>query len=156
MKRFFLGLILMGLVVAGCANQRPPANDDPAILPPDDVTWISPGKVLIGNFYPGARAEWNVTIHNGNEASVGFRVSYCKPARVGAGRQMVEAQDWVIIADPTPVLQPKETKEILIALDVPKGVRGLPDKWEFWVSAIEQGQGMVQTELVSRWLVDMR
>lgn len=30
-------------------------------------TWISPAQVDVGNFYPSARAEWNIRIHNGNE-----------------------------------------------------------------------------------------
>ena len=35
--------------------------------PPIDRTWISPGKVNVGNFYPGARAEWYIQIHNGSD-----------------------------------------------------------------------------------------
>ncbi|GAG79299.1 unnamed protein product, partial [marine sediment metagenome] len=34
--------------------------------PPTDKTWISPGKVNVGNFYAGARAEWPLLIHNGS------------------------------------------------------------------------------------------
>lgn len=34
--------------------------------PPIDKTWISPGKVNVGNFYSGARAEWPLLIHNGS------------------------------------------------------------------------------------------
>lgn len=36
-------------------------------IPPVDQSWLSPGKVEIGNFHSGARAEWNITVHNGNE-----------------------------------------------------------------------------------------
>jgi hypothetical protein len=32
-----------------------------------DVSWVSPGKVEVGNFKPGDHAEWAIKIHNGNE-----------------------------------------------------------------------------------------
>lgn len=40
-----------------------PQEGEPSI----DKTWISPGKVSVGNFYPGARAEWPLLIHNGSD-----------------------------------------------------------------------------------------
>ena len=126
--------------------------------PPPDRTWISPGKVQIGNFYAGARAEWDLSIHNGESKERTFSISYRHPDRVETGFEFapVEAKDWVIIADATPVLAPKETKNVLIALVLP-GNTQVPPQWEFWIAVkdISQG-GMVQTVLCSRWLVRMR
>lgn len=199
------------------------------------------GAVVLGakgDYYPGARAEWDLRIHNGNdavqvteeysvltgadEASVEiqlkrpladadiknvtlfgnntleklvatyynpdtkglvikglipdsfriitityfawaeFLVSYREPdyAKEGYDRPPPEAKDWVIIVDSTPVLAPKETREILVVLAMPRMVLAPPEKhylypnrWEFWVSVTEQTGGSVQTEMASRWLV---
>lgn len=123
-----------------------------------DQTWISPAMVQIANYYPGAEAEWFVRMHNGGEVAAEFLISYREPNQTKEGYTMPPpgAQDWIIIADPAPVLASKETREISIVLAVPGEVEISSKKWEFWISVIEQGQGMVQTEMCSRWLVSMR
>jgi len=159
---YLLALALLGVV--GCSQQKVPENLTPPPAeestgePPIDRTWISPGKVMVGNFYPGARAEWNLTIHNGKDTPADFAVSYRVPDYVAEGFEKAppEAQDWVIIADPTPVLAPKETKDILVFLDMPKTAKIESKKWEFWIAVMEQTGGMVVTEMCSRWLVSMR
>lgn len=127
--------------------------------PPSNITWMSPGKVLIGNFYPGARAEYPVTIHNGNDWEASFNVTYRYPDHVGEGytKPSIETQDWVIIADPTPILVSGETRNILVVLAMPEGATSPSSKWEFWVSVVDTTQeGSVTTELCCRWIVDMR
>lgn len=67
-----------------------------------------------------------------------------------------ELKDWVIIADPTPVMAPQSSQDIMITLTVPEKV-STPDKWEFWISVKDATQsGAVLTELCLRWLIDMR
>lgn len=127
--------------------------------PPSNVTWMSPGKVLIGNFYPGARAKYPVTIHNGNDTVASFSVTYRYPDHVGDGytKPSIGAQDWVIIADTTPVLASGETRDILVVLAMPEDATSPSPKWEFWVSVVDTTQeGSVTTELCCRWIVDMR
>jgi len=65
-------------------------------------------------------------------------------------------QEWVIIADPTPLLEGFETRDILIAVVMPKDAESPGPKWEFWVAVKDVTQEMVQTELAARWLVSMR
>jgi len=67
-----------------------------------------------------------------------------------------EVQEWVIIADPTPVLKAFETREVLIAVVMPEDAESPALKWEFWIAVKDVTQaGMVQTELACRWLVTM-
>lgn len=127
--------------------------------PPENVTWISPGKVMIGNFHAGGRAEYPLTIHNGQDVSVEYLVYYRTPDHVGEGyvKAPSTVQDWVIIADPTPVLAPYETKDIMVVLEMPSDAKDPAPNWEFWVGVKDNSQaGMVQTELCVRWLVQMR
>jgi len=177
MKKLIIGLLVIGLLlVVGCAQPyTPPTNTPPAnsgttipsssgttVLPnepPIDRTWISPGKVQVGNFYPGARAEWTLLVHNGKDTSASFLVAYRYPDHVADGytKPTTEVQSWVIIADTTPVIAPKETREILIVLEMPKEATVFAPKWEFWISVKDTTQaGMIVTELASRWLIVMR
>ena len=160
MKKLMWLLAVVGLLVAGCAQPSPPPEVEAPEPPPElyDKVWISPGKVEVGNFYPGARAEYPLTIHNGKDEPVEFSVTYRQPDNVGEGYVTAPsaAQDWVIIADPAPVLAAKETRDVLIAVEMPKDAEA-PPKWEFWIAVKDVTQtGMVQTELACRWLVEMK
>jgi hypothetical protein len=127
--------------------------------PPEDTTWISPGKVFIEGLFPGARAEWTLVVHNGNDEDAPFLVAYKEPSHVEAGYELpvAECPDWLVITETTPVLAPKETRDILMALDIPEDAAIPADKWELWVSVKDASQeGTVQTQLASRVLVSMQ
>ena len=127
--------------------------------PPADRTWISPGKISINNYYPGGRAEYPISIHNGKDTVCSFAVTYRSPDRVAEGysNPAPEAKDWILIADTTPILMPRETREVLVVLAMPQDVVVADKNWEFWISVKDTTQkGMIQTELCVRWLVSMR
>jgi len=179
MSKLIVLVLVLGLLVAGCSSiEIPPdlVNSTPGVdilpdlepvnetpypkdAPPGTVTWISPGKVEVRNFFAGARAEWNVTIHNGNSKAAEFTVKYRKPDYVASGytEASLEAESWITITDPKPTLLPRETRDILVVVEIPEGAVVEADKWEFWISIkdITQG-GLVQSELCSRWLIEMR
>ena len=123
-----------------------------------DNNWTSPAEVKIGNYYPGAVAEWKIKIHNGNDIYSKFLIAYSIPIKTREGYSMPPegVADWVIIADSTPVLAPKETREVLVSLAIPKGIVVEEKRWEFQISVLELGQGNIQTETATRWLVTMR
>ena len=158
MKKLVVLLIAI-LLLSGCA--QPSIVPGKVEAPPElyDKIWISPGKVEVGNFHPGARAEWPLTIHNGSEEPAKFEVGFKLPGTVDEGFVVAPeiVQDWVIIADPTPVLDAFETREVLIVLEMPEDAESPGLKWEFWIAVRDVSQtGMVQIELASRWLISMR
>jgi len=160
MKWLVALIMIAGLMLAGCPQPSAPPTVETAEPPPElyDKTWVSPGKVEIGNFYPGARAEYMISLHNGSDETAEFSVSYRVSDNITEGYEPapVTAEGWVIIAEPSPVLAAKETKDILIAVEMP-GDAEAPPKWEFWIVAKDVTQtGMVQTELACRWLVAMK
>jgi len=128
--------------------------------PPPELwnkTYITPGKMMVSNFHPGARVEHALTIHNGKDEPAEFSVTYWQPGDAEEGYVTAPgaAQDWVIIADPAPILEAKETRDVLIAVEMPEDAEA-PPKWEFWIAVKRVTQeGMVQTELACRWLVTM-
>lgn len=241
-KILLVVMVLTLLVMVGCSQtndageipQKPAGGVATIGEPPSDITWISPGKVEVGNYYPGATAEWTMKVHNGSSErmetfkvtteigedsitlplkakvwqedinnisvvsdlesdlinvdsydygtdnltisgmaddsvriftieyipeSTPFSVNYRHPDNVDEGyaKPPDEAQDWVIIADTTPVLAPYETRDILVVLAMPQDAEVFAPKWEFWVSVKDTSQtGFVAVELACRWLVSMR
>ena len=157
-KLIVLSIVAAFLLLAGCTPSAPVIETPQPPADLYDKVWLSPGKINVGHFYPGARAEYPLSIHNGNDQQTEFSITYKEASNTSEGYVAApeEAQDWVIIADPTPVLAAKETKDVLIALEMPKGAKA-PDKWEFWVVVKDNSQtGMVQTELACRWLITMK
>ena len=153
----FLAAVIV-LLLAGCPAASPQIETPTPGPELYDKIWISPGKVNVGHFFPGARAEYPLTIHNGNDQPTEFSITYKEASSTDEGYNQApdEAQDWVIIADPTPVIAAKETREVLIAVEMPEGATA-PEKWEFWVAVKDETQtSMVQTELACRWLVTMK
>jgi hypothetical protein len=228
--------VLIALVtivtLAGCTGENS-NNTDTEIhqQPPDYITWLSPTKVYITDFQPDSRAEWILTVHNGNrtareekivvtepnETEVNIKLKYIiygdkddirlesdnnsdtlevieiagddsisiKGFIPAASRTMTieypycseynisyrlpdqplegyvnapeQAQDWVIITDSTPLLGSDETREILIAVEMPADAVIDEKNWEFWISVMDvTTSGTVATELCSRWLITMK
>ena len=165
MKKFILLVtVITGLILMGCAQPSVPGEQPgpEAVEPPPELygqNWISPGKVNVGNFHAGASAEWPITIHNGSEEPTKFEISFKQPNAVDEGFVIAPeiVQDWVIISEPTPVLEGYETREVLIALVMPEDAVSPGPQWEFWIAVQDVTQeGMVRTELAARWLVSMR
>lgn len=174
MRKFtsFLVVVLLLFPLVGCGQrddvlQEGTLGDTPRSIdeeglsqePPRNVNWISPAKVEVGNFYPGARAECELSVHNGNDYEASFDVRYRHPDNVKDGYVMptVEAEGWVSVLDSPIVLAPYATGTVLIILEMPEDAISPGDTWEFWVSAKDTTQeGMVMVELATRWLVHMK
>ena len=179
---FVLVLFLSVFLVSGCGlfsrEEVPkPEENVPSILPmpvvpitllesveptrvvgQENETWIYPSKVQIGNFFPGARGEFTLRVHNGDLDSNEFSVYYRVPDAIrGEYAQAIEGvRDWVVIEDSNFTLEPKETKEVLVILEMPRNTEVFAPNWEFWVAVKEKQTGMVQVELASRVLVEMK
>ena len=87
-----------------------------------------------------------------------YKIDYSIPSKLRYGYSMpqIETSGWVVFSDMIPVLAPKETREITVTLAMPKGTLSVNDKWEFWVTVMEQGQGNIETRCAVRWLISMR
>ena len=160
MKWLVVLIVVAGLLLAGCPQTSAPPTAETSEPPTElyDKTWVSPAKVEIGNFYPGARAEYMISIHNGSDEPAEFSVSYRVTDNITEGYEPApaDAESWVTIEDPAPVLAAKETREALITVEMPEDAQA-PPKWEFWIVAKDVTQtGMVHTELACRWLVAMK
>jgi len=163
-KLIILIAVAVLLLLAGCPSSSP-ATQEPFPWPEDKVndTGIIPPKVKVSNFSPGATAKFPLTIHNGNDQPAQFSLTFLAAGDVDADTGYVyiaapqEAQDWVIIADPAPVIAAKGTAYVLIALEMPEGATAPAERWEFRVVVKDVTQtAMIQRELACRWLITMK
>ncbi len=175
MKQIIVAIVLLlALSLIGCNNVASVNSTTPAevervaqkVESEPDIpsgqlqysTWISPAKVMVGNFYPGARAEYSIKIHNGYTGKSKFNIIWQAPnwASQEYAQTIQKVQSWVMIVDPSPVLEPLETRDIEIAITMPsEAIMPLKD-FEFWITVIPEQEGMVQTAMATRWLVTMR
>ena len=123
-----------------------------------NVTWISPTDIWIDNYYAGATAEYNLTIHNGKDVAIAIKIGSICPTSTIQGYFVAPAKalEWVKISDVTFVLAPKETRDIMISLEMPKGASIEFEKWEYRITAFEQGQGNIEKGMAMRCFVDMK
>ena len=125
---------------------------------PSNVNWVSPGKIEVGNFYAGATAQCKIRVHNGNIGSTPFSIVYRYPDNVVDGYDYPpqDCANWVTLSETNPILSSRETKEIIVTLNIPEGV-SFPSKMEFWISIKDDSQTeLIRTELCIRWLVTSR
>ena len=152
-----------------------PATEPPTIVKPaegqlsfsatpemeelEDVNWVSPGKVSVENLYPGATAEYPITVHNGGDETAEFAIVVRQPDQATEDYEPLpeEYLSWVVIEQPDLVLEPKETADVLVTITMPETATYADRRAEFWISVIDQSQGsMVRTELAVRWLITTR
>ena len=173
MKKKYIALIAGALVAVvavlvvlnpfGAGNNLPPGNnstpDNNSTVEPPGSTWISPGKVIVGNLSYDEELKYELQIHNGGNQTAVFSVDYRHPDGVEAGyaRLSSDTRNWIYIEDKRPSISSGETRSITISLYVPLGSNITGGKFEFWIGVIDQSQtGMIITELAQRWLVTMK
>lgn len=171
MKKAIGAILILTVLITGCggkavAKQTPTPTPIVAEItqptpvvnePPIDVSWISPAKVVVGNFHAGATAEYTLKIHNGNDVTTLFTVMCRMPDNVTNGYSfpIAESLNWFTISGAGMPLAPYETKEVTVSLTMPEGATS-PDKWEVWLSVMDNSQsGFVKVELCAKWLITM-
>lgn len=125
---------------------------------PDNQTWLSPGKLEINNYIPGATVKCILHVHNGNSVATPFSILYSIPDNSDAGYVIANSQSryWVEIDLPNPVIEPMSTKDITVTLSMPLGVTAPGNKWEFWVCSKDVSQDtFIQTQLCTKFQVTM-
>ena len=175
MKKLILVVVITAcLFISGCADSEPVYEsidiEDIKQGSSGDAVFISVTKngisadaseVVINNFRPGARAEMTYRIHNGTAASIRpeiylFDADVTKYSKAdGAVKAPENVTDWLVIPALDDVT-PGEIKEYTVAIEIPKDVKNLPEKFGFQVQVAGNTGGTVQTAIGTWWLVNMR
>ena len=142
MRRVSLSIVLL-VGVLGCSSAAAPVDMEAQLY---NDNWITPAAVEIGNFFPGAQAEWSIRLHNGNDASVQSQsftvttepgetagpIALACPLAGGAIEQVLS----ITSSDTTDILLPTaylpETKELMVAGFAPDTSRIITILYEAW------------------------
>jgi len=165
-KRIALvSIALLMLVVSGCSslpNSMPPVPIiEPIVIKSAStggIALIDSGKIYVGNFHSGARAEYALKVKNNKGEDTKVEISWLEPSKTEAGyaKAPIVVKDW-IEGFGSYLVRKGETAEILVAVAMPDNAESPAPKWEFWLNVLDVGQmGDVQTALGSRWLITMR
>jgi glycogen debranching enzyme len=146
---FMLALVIILTTGLSCTAQQTTGSAN--------KTWLSPAKIQVSDVLPGKHIEQSITIHNGSDVTTTFLVYYRMPDYVADNFVVApaDAQDWVKIGEESPVLAPRETKEIQVILDLPNNAQ-IPENWEFWIGVKTNNGNSLITELCTRWLITMK
>lgn len=149
------------IALNGNSTGNSTANNNSDGRPPKDSNWISPGKHFEPAYEQGASVEWEIEVHNGNGHKATFSVDYRHPDHVeeGYARLPSDIRVWIRISETRPILEPYESRAVVIKLNVPITIDiDIPNgKFEFWIGVIDQSQtGNVITELCQRCFITMK
>jgi len=147
--RLFKVLVMIGLV-AGVLLA--PATAQAAF-------GIDPGKVYIDNLYPGAQAEFPITIYNQNDYEATFVVKAREPDYTAEdeGYDALPYLEWVTVTPGRITIGASDKGDVLVVVAMPEDADYSGKKSEVWISFMEEGTpGMVKIELCSRIFISTR
>lgn len=116
---------------------------------------ISPGKVEVENYQNGIEVESYITVFNNTDVTQSYVVSFKIPDNTISReyqKATAEAANWVHISNEHPTVEAHSSLHIPIKFKAPYNAK-TPRKWEFQISVIADGQGNIQIEECSRWLI---
>jgi len=120
---------------------------------------IDPGKVYIDNLYPGAQAEFPITIYNQNDYEATFVVTTRDPDYTAEdeGYDALPYLEWVTVTPDRITIGASDTDEVLITVAMPEDADYSGKKSEVWISfKEEETPGMIKIELCSRLFISTR
>ena len=123
-----------------------------------EVAWITPGKVYIGNLYPGSETEWSVRIHNEKTIPTEFLVYAKTPDSVMEGYEKLpeEFMKWIVV-DRKLSVAPRSVGDVNVIIRMGPESLAAGKKYEVWIAVMDNSQNsMVRTELCSRWFISTK
>jgi hypothetical protein len=135
------------------------ANPSKDEITDPNVSWISPSKVEVGNLYPNATGEFELTIYNGKDTPAAYVVEAQVPSFTADGYTAFpkEYLTWVTLDDARPVVPSKKSRIVTVDITMPANVTYSQKKVELWVVVFDATQaGSIQTQLACRVMVDTR
>lgn len=118
---------------------------------------IDPGKVFVDNLFPGAEADYKITIYNQNDYETTVAVKVREPDYTETDYEPLPYLDWITITPDRVTIGAMKQSEVLVVIVMPEDARYSGKKAETWISFREQETpGMVKIEIASRLLISTR
>jgi len=120
---------------------------------------IDPAKVYIDNLFPGAQAEFPITIYNQNDHEATFVVKPRGPDYTAEdkGYDALPYLEWVTVTPERVTIAASDTGDVVVVVAMPEDADYSGKKSEVWISFMEEAtEGMIKIELCSRIFISTR
>ena len=118
---------------------------------------IDPGKVFVDNLFPGAEADYKITVYNQNDYETTFAVKVREPDYTETDYEPLPYPDWVTVTPDLVTIGAMEQSEVLVVVRMPEDAVYSGKKAETWISFMEQEtEGMIKIDIASRLLISTR
>ncbi len=118
---------------------------------------IDPGKVFVDNLFPGAEADYKITVYNQNDYETTFAVKVREPDYTETDYEPLPYLDWVTVTPDLVTIGAMKQSEVLVVVSMPEDAVYSGKKAETWISFREQEtEGMVKIEIASRLMISTR
>ena len=118
---------------------------------------IDPGKVFVDNLFPGAEADYKITVYNQNDYETTFALKVREPDYTETDYEPLPYPDWVTVTPDLVTIGAMEQSEVLVVVRMPEDAVYSGKKAETWISFMEQEtEGMVKIDIASRLLISTR
>ena len=118
---------------------------------------IDPGKVFVDNLFPGAEADYKITVYNQNDYETTFALKVRGPDYTETDYEPLPYLDWVTVTPDRVTIGAMKQSEVLVVVSMPEDAVYSGKKAETWISFREQEtEGMVKIEIASRLLISTR
>ena len=81
---------------------------------------IDPGKVFVDNLFPGAEADYKITVYNQNDYETTFAVKVREPDYTEIDYEPFPHLDWISIEPEQVTIDAHENSEIMVVIIMPE------------------------------------
>lgn len=121
----------------------------------DSSFGVSPAEVHINNLPPGEATEFELTIHNKEEAARNFTIATLQPPERDRreGRAEFPDDNWISFSPTEIELAAKSEADIAVTIDIPREQKWAGGDWEIWVGITAESSDLLAVRLYVRLLV---
>lgn len=128
----------------------------PCLALAQDVNFsVIPAEVHINDFLPGDVAEFELTIHNREEAAHNFTITTLPPPKEERreGRAELPDSGWVSFSCPRIEIPASSQANLTVTIAIPQERKWEGRNWEIWLGVTPESSDLLRAKLYVRLLV---
>jgi hypothetical protein len=128
----------------------------PSFILAQDVSFsVSPAVVKIDNLPPGEAAEFELTIHNKDEAAHNFTIAAFQPPEEERGEERAEFPDdsWLSFSVQEIEVAANSEANVTATVAIPREQKWAGEDWEIWLGVAAESSDLLAVRLYARLLV---
>ena len=116
---------------------------------------VSPAEVKIDNLPPGEAAQFELTIHNEDEAPHVFTITTFQPLEENREKGRAEFPDdsWISFSSPEIEVLAKSEANVTVTVAIPQEQKWAGEDWETWLGVTAESSDLLGVKLYVRLLV---